>query len=214
MLEQMKVAIFDMDGTLIDSMNEWRRLNIAFVRDRGIDLTPEQEKELYSMTGMLVVEHIRSRFGIEADFQELLDTALVRMEAAYRNGLPLKPGALSYLRRLRARGVQCVVCTATSSRQALIALNRSGLVPELDAIVTTEMIGGHKGDPAFFDQLCAFLGTGKAGCVMFEDALYAMRGAREAGLGVVGITDSTNVPDRGAMLAVCDRVIDSYDELP
>lgn len=214
MLEQMKVAIFDMDGTLIDSMNEWRQQNIAFVRSRGIDLTPEQEKELYSMTGMLVVEHIRSRFGIEADFQELLDTALYRMEAVYRRGLPLKPGALAYLRRLRARGVKCVVCTATPSCQALIALNRTGLVPELDAIVTTEMIGGHKGDPVFFDRLCAFLGSSKADCVMFEDAPYAMLGARDAGLGVIGITDPTNEPHRKRIFEVCDRVIDSYDELP
>ena len=214
MLEQMKVAIFDMDGTLIDSMSQWRRLNIAFVRNRGIDLTPEQEKALYSMTGRVVVDYVRDHFGIQADFQELLDIASARIETAYRNGLPLKPGALAYLRRLRARGVQCVVCTATPSRPALIALNRMGLVPELDAIITTEMIGGHKGDPDFFDRLCAFLGTGKAGCVMFEDALYAMCGAREAGLGVVGITDPTNEPDRARILEVCDRVIDSYDELP
>ena len=48
---------------------------------------------------------------------------------------------------------------------------------------------------------------------MFEDALYAMQGARAAGLGVIGITDATNEPDREAIRAVCDRVIDSYDEL-
>ena len=58
------------------------------------------------------------------------------------------------------------------------------------------------------------IGEEKRDCVMFEDALYAMRGARSAGLGVIGITDPTNLHDREAIRAVCDRVIDSYDELP
>ena len=57
------------------------------------------------------------------------------------------------------------------------------------------------------------IGEKKEDCVMFEDALYAMEGARQAGLGVIGITDDTNEVVREQMQAVCDRVIDSYDEL-
>jgi len=75
------------------------------------------------------------------------------------------------------------------------------------------MIGGSKSDPAFYDRLCAFLGEKKEDCVMFEDALYAMKGARDAGLGVIGVTDETNERDREAIMAICDRVIDSFDEL-
>lgn len=214
MLEGMKAAIFDMDGTLIDSMNEWRRLNCSFVRDQGVALTAEQEKELYSMSGTMAVDYVRRTFGIEAGFREILERSTRLMEPVYAAGVPLKPGARDYLRRLRARGVKCVLCTATPSRLALIALNRIGLVADLDFIFSTDMTGGSKGDPAFFDDLCARIGKRKEDCVMFEDALYAMRGARAAGLGVVGITDETNLADREAILAVCDRVIDSYDELP
>ena len=59
----------------------------------------------------------------------------------------------------------------------------------------------------------ALIGEKKEDCVMFEDALYAMKGARSAGLGVVGVTDETNLLDREAIHAVCDVVIDSFDEL-
>lgn len=166
------------------------------------------------MTGMMAVDYVRRTFGIEAEFREILERSTRLMEPVYAAGVPLKPGAGAYLRRLRARGVKCVLCTATPSRLALIALNRIGLVAGLDFIFSTDMLGGSKGDPAFFDGLCARIGERKEDCVMFEDALYAMRGARAAGLGVVGITDETNLPDREAILAVCDRVIDSYDELP
>ena len=213
MKETMKAAIFDMDGTLIDSMDEWRKLNMSFVRGQGVQLSEEEEKLLYSMSGSMVIEYIMKRFGINVDLNLLVERAGGRMEPVYRRGVPLKPGAREYLMRLRERGVKCVVATATPARLALIALNKTGLVPHLDYIFSTDMIGGHKGETGFYDRLCEMIGERKEDCVMFEDALYAMRGAREAGLGVVGITDSTNERDRDAIHAVCDVVIDSYDEL-
>ena len=184
MQRQMKAAIFDMDGTLIDSMGAWRALNVSFVRDRGVALTPGEEQALYSMSGTMVVDYVRQRFGLEADFSELLERAKQRMEPVYRAGVPLKPGAGAYLKRRRAQGVKCVVATATPARLALIALNRVGLVTDLDYIFSTDMIGGFKGERAFFDRLCAMIGERNEDCVMFEDALYAMQGARGAGLGL------------------------------
>ena len=213
MHSNMKAAIFDMDGTLIDSMGAWRALNISFLREQGIEPTPQEEKTLYSMTGTMVVDYVKQRFGVDACFDDLLTRALERMEPVYQAGVPLKPGAAAYLKRLRARGVKTVVATATPARLALIALNRAGLVPELDYIYTTDIIGGHKGERAFFDKLCALIGERNEDCVMFEDGLYAMRGARSAGLGVIGITDPTNAAYRETMREVCDRVIDHYNEL-
>ena len=106
-----------------------------------------------------------------------------------------------------------MVATNTRASSALVALNQSGLTPHLDYIVSTEMIGIEKNSVAFFDALCDMIGEDKRDCVMFEDSIYAMQGAREAGLGVIGITDSTNELTRAQMQEICDRVIDSYDEL-
>ncbi|MBQ7785540.1 MAG: HAD family phosphatase [Clostridia bacterium] len=213
MKKTMKAAIFDMDGTLLDSMGEWRMLNSSFVREQGIDLTPEHEKDLLCMSGMMVVGYVKEQFGIETQFGTLLDRSSRLMEPVYVRGVPLKPGAAAFLKRLRAQGVKCVIATATPARLALIALNKTGLVSDLDYIFSTDMVGGSKAEPTFYDQLCALIGEKKEDCVMFEDALYAMKGARAAGLGVVGITDATNERDREAIAQVCDVVIDSYDEL-
>ena len=65
MLETMKAAIFDMDGTLIDSMTRWREMNGAFVRQMGIIPTEKQEADMMSMSGTMVVDYFKNEFGLE-----------------------------------------------------------------------------------------------------------------------------------------------------
>ena len=214
MLETMKAAIFDMDGTLLDSMTKWRELNGAFVRGMGITPTEKQEADMMSMSGTMVVDYFRDEFGIDTNFDALCVEACKAMEPIYGAGVPHKPGAAAYLKRLRARGVKCVLATATPARLAMIGMNCAHLVSDMDYIFSTDMLGFDKSRNEFFERVSQIIGVPKENCVMFEDSLYAMQGARNAGLGVVGITDATNTRDREAIRACCDAVIDSFDELP
>ena len=66
MLQTMKAAIFDMDGTLLDSMSCWRKLNAQFIRSKGITPTPQQEEAMYSMSGTMVISYFKEQFGIES----------------------------------------------------------------------------------------------------------------------------------------------------
>ncbi len=210
----VRAAIFDMDGTLVDSMSEWRRLNAKFVRSRGVEPTPEEERELFFLSGFKAVDYVKEHYDIDTSFEELCELSAAEMERIYGEGLPLKPGARALLDRLHARGILCVLATATPARQALVALNRTRLVGRLDYIFSTEMLGGYKGEVSFFEKLCASIGVPPEACVMVEDGLYAMRTAREAGLRVIGITDATNACDREVIAEACDALVDSYDELP
>ena len=209
----MKAAIFDMDGTLLDTMSVWRTVNLNFLREQGVDPTPQQEEDMLNLSGAMAIGYVKEHFGIEVEFEALMKHSISLIVPFYRSGAPHKPGALDYLKRLRARGVKTVLATATPAKDALLAVNQAGLTPHLDYIFSTEILGLSKGGPEFYDALCALIGEEKQDCVMFEDALYAMRGARAAGLGVIGVTDPTNMHDRPEIIAVCDRVIDSYDEL-
>ena len=106
MFETMKAAIFDMDGTLIDSMTRWREMNGAFVRQMGIIPTEKQEADMMSMSGTMVVDYFKNEFGLETNFDALCVKACEAMEPVYSAGVPHKPGAAAYLKRLRARGVK------------------------------------------------------------------------------------------------------------
>lgn len=102
MLETMKAAIFDMDGTLIDSMTRWREMNGVFVRQMGIIPTEKQEADMMSMSGTMVVDYFKNEFGLETNFDALCVKACEAMEPVYSAGVPHKPGAAAYLKRLRA----------------------------------------------------------------------------------------------------------------
>ena len=178
-----KIAIFDMDGTVLDSMDAWRSLNVLYAEKLGVPLTDEARSEIYQLSGTQFVRYFQTHFGLEMDIEQIINHAYDAMRVTYTRGVPEKPGAKAYLQRLGERGVKRVIATATPTELAEIALK-------------TSRAGGTAAE-----------------CTVYEDALYAIEGARKAGMKVIGVEDPTNLCDREAMRSLCEKVIASYDEL-
>ena len=212
-IEEMKAAVFDMDGTLLDSMPHWRRMTYRYVLSKGIVPTAEEEAHMRTLSGMLVAEYLMEHYGIPTDYETLSRDSCAGMEPVYRSGVPLKPVAGEYLARLGKRGVRRVLATATPARMTLMALNGADLIPLLDAVWTTDAMGGWKGEPEFFLRLSEAIGCPPGEMVLFEDSLYAIRTAAIAGVRCVGVRDGTNLREREEMERLCLTLIDSYDEL-
>ena len=101
----------------------------------------------------------------------------------------------------------------TPQELAVRALDRHGLTPYFRFVVGTKEERRGKDDPVFFELTASRLGVTAAECTVFEDALYAMQGAKKAGCRVIGVEDGTNLADREEMIRLCDRVIADYAEL-
>ena len=208
-----KIAIFDMDGTVLDSMNQWRSLNLRYAETLGIPLTEENRREIYQLSGSQFVRYFKEKFGVETDIKGIVDNAYTAMREFYTNGLPEKPGAKDYLRRLGEAGVMRVIATATPTDLAEIALETSGLAPYFDLVTTTRMIGIEKYKAEFWHEVAHRAGGEAADCVVYEDAVYAMQGARLAEMDVIGIEDDTNENERETMREICAQVVGHYEEL-
>ena len=211
---RLQSAIFDMDGTLLDSMPTWRELGPAFLREAGIPATPEQEQMLRTMTDHEVIPYLREVCGLPWSEQEIMDKIIARMEDFYSTAVRPKPGLEKFLSILKMEGVWMYVATATHRRLTEKALKTAGIDHYFRGIVTSAEAGTHKRDSAdIYEMAMRRLQSNKRDTVVFEDALHAIRTAKAAGFRVAGVYEATAEQDQPEIQRLCDYYIRSYEEL-
>ncbi|MBR0056028.1 MAG: HAD family phosphatase [Kiritimatiellae bacterium] len=215
LLPAMEAALFDLDGTLLDTMQPWRQCNTDYLESQGIELSPDQRLRIVcASSGSILIDYVRATFGHEIDLPAFRELQKRRMMEVYLAGAPVKPGVFEFLSALRARGTKIVLSTATWATHATIGISRSGLAPYFDAICCCDAIDASKSSPAYFDRVSALIGVPKARCVLFDDAIYALKSARAASLlGAVAVADPTNVIFRDEISQCADALVDSFDGL-
>lgn len=211
---RLQGAIFDMDGTLLDSMPTWRELGPSFLREAGIQATPEQLHMLRTMTDHEVVPYLRESCGLPWSADEIVHQIVVRMEHFYSTEVRPKPGLEKFLSILKMEGVWMYVATATHRRLTEKALKTAGIDHYFRGILTSADAGNRKCDSAdIYEMAMRRLRSNKRDTVVFEDALYAVRTAKAAGFRVAGVYDAASEQDQDEIRRLSDYYIRSYEEL-
>ena len=211
---RLQSAIFDMDGTLLDSMPTWRELGPSFLKERGILVTPEQLHILRTMTDHEVIPYLQETCGLEMTTEQIMDEIIRRMEDFYTHRVRPKPGLEKFLSILKMEGVWMYVATATHRRLAEKALKTAGIDHYFRGIVTSADAGTHKSESAdIYEMAMRRLQSNKRDTVVFEDALHAIRTAKAAGFRVAGVYEATAEQDQPEIQRLCDYYIRSYEEL-
>jgi len=189
-IREMRAAIFDLDGVIVDTAKyhylAWKRL----AKEHGFDFTELDNERLKGVSRMQSLEILLEIGGLTVD-----EAARAEM-AAQKNGWyidyirnmdasELLPGATEYLQRLRARGIKTALGSA--SKNAPLILDRLGIAALFDVIVDGNKVSKVKPDPEVFLRGAEELGIPPASCVVFEDAEAGIEAARRAGMGTVGI---------------------------
>lgn len=199
----IKGAIFDLDGTLTDSMYIWQKAPVELVRRYGGHPPADLAQDLKEMGRREAAEYLRARFSLPATPEELMDTLNDLVTEEYRSRVPMKPGADRLLARLDELGIACCIATASEAFQAQAAMERLGLWKHFRFAVSCVQYGG-KTRPDIYLEAARQLGITPAETVVFEDALHAAKTAREAGFRVCGIWDSSAEEDQAALRTLAD----------
>ncbi|UOO38535.1 HAD family phosphatase [Oscillospiraceae bacterium CM] len=184
-----KGAIFDMDGTLLDSMVVWDNVAADYLQSLGITPRNDVREAVSSMSIQQVCEHFCAVYGIKLREDDIIAGINAMVEDFYYNRVTLKAGVMQALSRLRKEGVKMCVATATDRYLAEAALRRTGIAHFFDGIFTCTDVGAGKDEPAIFLQALASLGTPLCDTVVFEDALYAIKTAKASGFRVTALFD-------------------------
>ena len=199
---KIRGAIFDMDGTLLDSMHVWDGLCAEYLRSRGIAPRKEHDAVLAHKTLADAAEYLRTSEGLPESREVILSEMLELSEKLYDSVAP-KPGVPEALALLSRHGVRMALATLTDRPTVLRVLDRVGLLPYFDVILTCAEVGAPKTSPLIYEEALRLLGTERANTPVFEDAWYAIKTAHAARFPVAAVYDrfSHCRHDRAATLA-------------
>lgn len=183
-------AIFDVDGTLLDSMSVWDTIGEDYLR--GIGYVPRENlnETFQTMSLCQAARYYQSEYGVTLSLEEIIDGVNGLLENFYRNEALLKPGAGEFVRELSRRGVRLCVATATDRPLVEAALERHGMLGYFEDILTCTAVGHGKDEPLIYREAVRRIGGDRSGVVVFEDALYAAQTAKEDGFLIAGVYDS------------------------
>lgn len=209
-----RCAIFDMDGTLIDSMGCWQRLGREYLAKMGVRENVEPVIERIKPMTMLESSAVfMEAFGIPGPPERIAAEMNAMMDAHYRSDIPLKSGAADYLRALQRKGVRLCVATATPEPLARACLERLGVADCFAFLLICDAVAAGKDRPDVFLEAARRLGAVPEDVAVYEDAIYAARTAKAAGFWVAGVYDDASAADWAALNALCDATIRDWRQL-
>ena len=193
---KIKGAIFDMDGTLINSLICWKDIWAA-VADKYLDGEEgfpglEIDKKLRTMTLLEGMEMLHEVRGIGKDGRELWEFCNELIADFYRNKVEMKSGAMEFLKYLHEGGVKMCIASASALDMVEIAVERCELGKYIPKLISSCDYGCGKDKPDVYLGALEYLGTSVEETWVFEDSLVALKTAKGIGMPVVGIYDAYN----------------------
>ncbi len=210
----MKGYLFDLDGTLIQSMHVWEDAVIHLFDRLQLSMDINEARDVFSaMKFSEVLESIIQRFHLNMDVKTLYDLVIHDVREQYEHYIPAVEGAVDYVQRCRLAGKEMCVVTANDTPLTKAVLRRLGMLDGMKFILSSEESGLTKRTPQMALAAIDRLHLQPQECVMLEDSLYSMKSAKEAGCYVIAIASKTAL-DYQEICATADEVYPNLKSVP
>ena len=212
-MDGIKAAIFDLDGTLIDSMGAWHEADVQFLTRRGLPLEQDYFDLIKTMSFAIAADYTIERYKLGDSPEEVIAEWRGYVQDEYDHSIPLKDGAIEYLAHLKSRGVKIALATSNELPLCEGALRRLGIDRFADALTFTHEAARPKSFPDVYLLAAERLGASVSETAVFEDAFVGVKSAKSGGFFTVAVYDDASAHDWEDMSAAADLAVRDLREL-
>lgn len=212
-MNNLKAAIFDLDGTLVDSMDVWAKIDEEYLKSFGLEVPDNIQKEITHLTLTETAKYFKENFNIKDSIDSIIDKWNSMAFYHYSNNIGLKEGALEYLKQLKESNIKIALATSNSVPLLEAALKKNGIYEYFDAISTSEEVQKSKENPDIYLLSAQKLNVDPKDCIVFEDIPQAVKGAKFAGMTVYAVYDKSSEDSKEELINLADKYIYDFNEL-
>lgn len=206
-------AIFDMDGTLTESMHLWIEIGRRYLEGLGYTVSPEQNREMTKMLLEPMALYMQDQFGLTKSQSQIVDEINKIVEPDYFETVVVKPTVVESLEAMRERGIRMCVATATDRHLTEACLKRNGIDRFFSAVFTCGEEHCNKRTSLIYDKARAHLGTSPEETYIFEDTYVSILGAKQSGCRVVALEDRWSEKKRDLIKEAADVYVERMGDL-
>ena len=206
------ICVFDLDGTLVDSMARYAAGILSVLEDEGIAYEPELIKVLTPL-GYTKSAELYQTMGVPGTVEDIVHRIENKLVEQYANYIPLKAGVGDYLRKRKAEGAKLYVLTASPHIVTDICLQHNGVYDLFDCVWSVEDYGIAKGDVRVYEAVADRIGCKTSDITFFDDNLTALSTGKKAGCYCVAVYDRHTEEEFSALCGAGDSFIRSFEDL-
>lgn len=213
LLKNATACIFDMDGTLVDSLGIWNDIDIRFFHERGMEVPENYDKIISHMSFMEMAVYTKEAYNIKESVEEIMNIWMLWSKEAYQHTIKVKEGAIEFLSYLKAKHIPLSLATTNKEELYLPCLKRNKLDNFFDYIENVNHLNTTKKEPKIYLTLAQDMHSKIENTIVFEDILMAVKTAHEASFKVVSVYDKRNKNDLPEIKKNSDFFLPDYKDI-
>lgn len=207
-------AIFDLDGTLFDSMDIWSNIDVIFLKRRNLSVPETYASDLCGLSFEEAAQYTINLFGFSESVQEIVAEWNDIAAHEYAHNVRLYPHVRQYLEKLKSLGVKLAVATALPERLYFPCLKNNDIFELFDAMCSSDEVMCGKNSPAIFELAARKIGVVPERCIVFDDVLPAIKSAKSAKMLTCGVYDKYSAHNRSEIETIADCYITDFKSAP
>lgn len=213
MFQEIDAAIFDLDGTLVDSMWIWKAIDIEYLGRFGISYPEDLQPSIEGMSFSETACYFKERFSIPDSLEQIKADWNAMTREKYKNDVMLKPGALAFIKKWKEKGKLLGIATSNSRELVEEVAESRSFRQYFDVIKTACEVEKGKPSPDIYFAVADALGTEPSRCMVFEDIAPGIQAGLNAGMKVCAVEDAYSLQKKQEKESLADYYIKDYNEI-